>query len=130
MSWLSRLFKKAMLQWLMPISPGSSRYVWQVHLDKFFEGSKRYMGIDESEPEFEQDMPYQDAFGYNQEIFKQWLHEVPHELKMGDDLDPAFKSAVRQYVQQRYDFDPFEYEMEYEVPDDTPSVDELSKWWG
>jgi hypothetical protein len=56
-----------------------------------------------------------------------WLNEVPPELKMGGDLEPTFKQAVRQYLVQTQGFDPYEFEETEEVA--TPSADELESWF-
>ena len=60
-----------------------------------------------------------------------WLAEVPPELKMGDDLEPTFKQAVREYLSQTQSFDPYFLEESQGTTDtETPSADELEQWLG
>ena len=60
-------------------------------------------------------------------IFDEWLNEVPPDLKMGGQLEPRFKEAVRQYLITTQNFDP--YEMSIEEEEAVPSTEDLESWW-
>jgi len=64
-------------------------------------------------------------------IFKFWLLQVPSDLKIGKELKPDFKNAVRSYLMETRNFDPYEYETIDEIPDDivTPSAEDLDSQW-
>jgi len=118
-NWLTKISNS----WIMQHPDG--KLVWQIHLDKFFEIMKRKM------PELAEndyDTEYSRNEG-NNFIFQEWLQEVPPEMKMGEDLEPGFKQAVRQYLLENYNFDPYEFEEDEEEPDIVPSPDELERWW-
>lgn len=126
-NWFQRMLKQSQQnEWLVQ---HGGKYVWQIHLDKFFEIMKR------KAPELAGDQEYQvqeGDFGANQgkrSIFEFWLEEVPPTLKMGNDLEPTFKQAVREYLIQTQGFDPYEFNEEQEI-DYTPSAQELNDWLG
>ena len=120
-------FKKAMPklaehEWLTQMPGG--KQVWQIHLDKFFEIMKR------KSPELQPPEFGGNEFTVNEgnrEVFRFWLEEVPEELKFGNELEPSFKEAVREYLRTNYQFDPYEHE---EEEDATPTIEDLESWWG
>ncbi len=64
-------------------------------------------------------------------VFEMWLAEVPPELKMGGELDPNFKQAVRQYLMETQGFDPYEFEEAGGEADVAiPSANEMDEWLG
>ena len=120
MSWFKKI---AIHEWLTQIPSG--RYIWQIHLDMFFDIAKQ------TSPELA-GSEFGEETGFvknepNRKIFSQWLQHVPKELKMGDDLEPSFKNAVREYLRAKYGFDPYEYEQGEEVG--TPSIEEMEEWF-
>ena len=128
MSWFKRAIQKfGSHEWLMPLIPGGDRYVWQIHLDKFFEVMERKNRSEFGQNEFDLGNEY----AQNEDkrlFFEEWLQEVPPELKIGNDLEPEFKMAVQQYVIQTQGFDPFDQAYTEEA-DSAPSSDELEDWW-
>jgi len=126
-SWFKKaqkINKQSTHEWSLPLTPGGDKFVWQIHLDKFFEILRR-KSPELTPPEFGANL-YEENEA-NREIFNQWLDEVPEELKVGNDLEPEFKQAVRQYVIDKYNFDPYELEEEKDI---IPSAAELESWWG
>ena len=123
MGWFKKaLSKEAAHEWLAQMPNG--KFVWQVHLDMFFKTMKKKSPGLET-PEFgEGDYAHNEA---NNEIFRFWLDEVPEELTMGNDLEPAFKKSVRNYTIANYGFDPYEYDVSEE--EGVPSVEELESWF-
>lgn len=124
-SWFKRIVRKANVEWLTQ-TPGG-KYVWQIHLDKYFEIMKREAPELVGEQEFgAQEGDYASTEG-KKSVFEMWLHEVPMELKIGDNLEPAFKEGVRKYLIETQNFDPYEYEDEEDI--NIPSADELNNWF-
>ena len=123
MNWLKRAFKEAQHQWFA--DGGGGKQVWQIHLDKFFEVYEN-MEPTMQGSEFESEYTQQEK---KMEIFNAWLQQVPNELKIGNELEPTFRDAVRNYEISQYGFDPFAG-TETDEPDvATPSADELADWW-
>jgi len=113
-------------EWLVQGTTG--KYVWQNHLDVYFQKMKQHAPELMGEQWEAQSTDYAANEG-KRSVFQMWLGEVPSELKMGDDLEPSFKHTVRQYLLETQDFDPYEFE---ETTDDvaTPTADELNSWLG
>lgn len=127
-NWLQRLTKiaQAQHQWFVQ-DPSSGKFVWQIHLDVYFQEMQKEAPELMGEQWGAQQTDYATNEG-KRAVFAKWLGQVPPELKMGGDLDPSFKQAVSQYLLQTQRFDPYEFE---EANDDiTPSVDELNDWLG
>ena len=129
MNWFKKI---ASIEWL--VETPSGKFVWQIHLDSFFNVMRR-RSPDLNIPEFgDNDFTQNEG---NREIFNFWLEEVPEELKEGNELDPSFKQEVRKYLLESQNFDPYEYEEGIEdveniedVEDDIPTSEELESWWG
>lgn len=127
-SWLQRLTKTAQQhQWFMQ-DPSSGKFVWQIHLDIYFQKMQQHAPEMMGEQWAAQSTDYAANEG-KRSVFEMWLTEVPSELKIGGGLEPIFKEKVRQYLIETQRFDPYEFE---ETSDDVeiPSADELNEWLG
>lgn len=130
-NWLQRLTKTAQAQhqWLVQ-DPNTGKPIWQVHLDVYFQEMQKEAPELMGEQWEAQETDYADNEG-KRSVFQMWLGQVPPELKMGDDLEPNFKQAVREYLSQTQGFDPYYFEESQEQTNDAaiPSADELNEWF-
>jgi hypothetical protein len=122
-NWLMRLVKKAQHQWFM-VEPNSQKPIWQVHIDVYFQKMQEHAPEMMGQQWEAQETDYADNEG-KRSVFQMWLDEVPPELKMGGDLEPAFREVVREYLKQTQGFDPYEFEETEAIP----SADELESWF-
>lgn len=99
---------------------------WQSHLDAFFQTMEREAPEMMGEQWEAQTTDYAANEG-KRSVFQEWLKNVPDGMKMGNDLNPAFKKVVRRHLMETQGFDPYEFE---EAADITPSVNELNDWLG
>ena len=132
-SWLQRLTKTSQQhQWLIQ-DPTSGKFVWQIHLDVYFQKMQQHAPEMMGEQFGAQTTDYAANEG-KRSVFQMWLAEVQQEapyLMMGGELDPNFKQAVRQYLVETQAFDPYEMEEQTEEVDmPIPSADELNDWLG
>jgi hypothetical protein len=96
-----------------------------LHLNLFFDTMLRDMP-ELGGPEFDAATDYSQHEG-KREIFIKWLEELSPKLKENGDLSPEYKHPVREYVIDRYGFDPYEFDEDDEDDVAIPTSEELNR---